>query len=182
MRLALVLTIFLTVLATHARMTSPAEGVDIRSLAPLKPVGSDPSPIAVPQSGSDLGSISADWARRQLHVSSHGDDERFLIDANEKLDRFFSPASNDRSENIEGASAAGRAPSSENWLTPKTVHFSGVGEIEVGFRSQTKFSCDLAGSNGTELNLSRPVTGTIDLRLHHELRDSLSAIQLQLNW
>jgi hypothetical protein len=150
---------------------------DIRTLAPPRPQEAT-SMIAQPESGTDLESVSADWARREVHLVSQGADDRFLADANSKLDRFFETA--DSSEFLNSSNRDRNPANDENWLRPRTVHMSRLGEIEIGFNGRAKISCDMAGGNGTEWILSKPVSSDLDLQLHHEANSN--SLQLRLNW
>jgi hypothetical protein len=163
-----------------------AQDADIRAWAPAKPK-TRTHPIALPQSGSTLDEVGGDWARRQIHLSTNGADEQFLVDTNETLDRFFGV--NDGVNNgatpavTEDALAGGRAPASaetqeKSWMKPRSLHMSKIGEFELAFGSNTKLHCDLV--NGNELTLSKPIFQDIDLRLHHE--NTLNSIQLKFNW
>ena len=176
---ALLLIPFLTSIA-YAQ-----ESVDIRTWAPVNPQGLK-TQIALPQSGTTIEEIGGDWARRQIHLSTDGADERFIADTNEKLDRFFG-LSNDRPQALDDdslATQAARKPASESnvqsasWLQPRSLHMSKLGEFELAFGADTKLQCDLV--NGSELTLSKPIFQDIDLRLHHE--NTFNSVQLKFDW
>lgn len=143
---------------------------DIRTLAPYKPEATES--IAQPQSGSDLGSISGDWAARQFHLMTNGADERFLKSANDQLANVF----NTRAPASAGDSAQTAAAAVGSWYRPQSVRLPKVGQIEFGFAGRTTLGLDVNG----EVNLTRPVFDGLDVRLHHETEKSL--LQFQLNW
>lgn len=151
--------------------------IDIRLLAPTKPVHKKPA-LATPRSGDSLGTVGADWARRQIHLSTDGADEKFLAETNERLDRFFgfTDLPDDARPGDGRAGSPSRAPAST--LKPRSLHMSKLGEFELAFGSNTKLHCDLV--NGNELTLSKPIFQDIDLRLHHE--NTLNSVQLKFDW
>jgi len=150
---------------------------DARTLAPLQPDSEDR--IAQPQTGHDLGSVTSDWARRQIHLSTNGADEKFLNATNKHLDALISPNENvnvNGNSNIPTSNVSPRSPAS--LLRPHSLHMSRVGEFEMGFSGKTKITYDLV--NGSELTLSKPLLQDIDIRLHHE--STMNTLQLRISW
>jgi hypothetical protein len=165
---------FLTLIILFLTCQTRADDSDIRSIAPAKP-RTVKSQIAAPESGASLNEVSADWARRQIHLSSGGADDQLIEDTNATLDRIFGL----NSEAPHDSRAPASVPAEErSWLKPRSLHLSNIGEFELAFGSNTKLHCDLINAN--ELTLSKPIFQDIDLRLHHE--NTLNSLQLKFNW
>ncbi len=167
------------VLNTH--LVSRIDPSDIRVGAPQKPM--DQASIAQPNGGSDLGSIGANWAGRQAHLLANGADDRLLKEANAALDRIFGSSKSylDEQSSETGESGSKIAANAGTSRMPASVHMARLGQIELGFHDQTKFSCEVEGGH-TAWSLSRPINSDIDLRLQHDTKDAASTLQLHVSW
>ncbi len=153
-----------------------AQNIDIRQLAPARPSPKAPT-VAIPESGQTLEDVGGDWARRQLHLSLDGADERWLHDANLALDRFFGRNQKLRESETEFRSPASQAEPQASAFLPQ-IRLPSLGTFELGFASNLKIRCDLV--NGNELTLVRPIFQDIDLRLQHQ--NTMNSVRLNLNW
>jgi len=186
----------------YARAVSPTDGTgDIRKLAPARPAQQDQSMIAAPQAGTDLGSISQDWAARQAHLITGGAEERMIADFNKKMNRFFKFEdvegepypdsgydSHDSSED-EGSGASGggggRRPASDDeaasGFQPKSMQLVAMNRVQLALKNRTKVSCSVQGG-GLRWDVSRPINDRLDVNFRHDSADARSTLNLNYSW
>lgn len=185
----------------YAHEVSPTDGTgDIRRLAPVRPNIQEQPVIAAPQAGSDLGSISQDWATRQAHLITGGAEERILADFNKKMNRFFkfepvegepypdsgydSSGSDDEGSGSSGG-GGGRRPASDDeassGFSPTSMQLVAVNRVQLALKNRMKLSCSVQGGS-LRWDVSRPISNRLDLNFRHESSDARSTLNLNYSW
>lgn len=163
----------------NARVISPIDFGDVRVTAPVKPAEA-PSALATPDSSGNLNSVAGNWAGRQAHLMMGGTDDRLIATVNKQFERWFedeTPAAT--AHGPRGPAAASLNPDKGSALKPKSLRMTHLGELELGFKGNTRISCDFS-NGGADLNFTRPLAQDVDLRLQHDTH--ASSVQLRLAW
>lgn len=170
----------------------PDKEQDLRKIAPSRPayMDQDHSYIASPHSGKDLNSVSQDWMKRQAFIITGGAEERFLVDVNKRINRFFQFKPEDSSDDtgdIPSSSApnSGEKPapraSSLRFPKPTSMRFTTINRLQLDFGSSSSLSCSFLGDN-LQWDFNRPLSNRFDVGLRHESTNSKSSVLLNYSW
>lgn len=178
--------------AETARVKARIGQADARDLAPIKPGHGPHSKLAVPERGSDLGSVGQDWFERQARILTGGAEKRFIEDLNRKMNRMISSdedeeasASSDLSSDSAGPHASSDDESDENSalsaLRPKSIRLRSLTRVDMVVNDQAKLSCSYK-EGGVQFEFSRSLDTRLDLNVRHKSNDSSSSVLLNYSW
>ncbi len=70
-----------------------------------------------------------------------------------------------------------------SWKTyrPRNIRFLRANEIAMGFSSGAQLSCEI-GPGGSRFRLSRPMTTSTSIDLHHDTHDNRNSMGLKVSW
>lgn len=152
--------------------------VDIREIAP--PLESAPHGLnlASPTSGTDLGSISADWAQKQTQMLTGGVEERLIDQLNKTLpfiDRKPASAQSETNSDYDDTTYDDTTQA-KSFLRVKAIN-----RLEIQLARDTQIDCSVDGSQ-LKLDLRSPSQKNINLSLSHESSSSKSSVLLKYDW
>lgn len=146
------------------------------------------TPLATPQSGSDLKSVSNDWVERQGSLILNGYDKKIEAKVNDKLNtwvRLLSPKKNDEEPpppntgaNSKESPKTQESPTREN---KQNLRFSRVNSLKYDLGTN---SClDLTADPGnTRFNFSQALTSNTKLGLEHRTLDNKTQMTFKYEW
>lgn len=147
--------------------------LDIREIAPSPESSPSGLQLASPTSGTDLESISVNWAQKQTQILTGGAEQRLIDQLNKNLlfnDRR--PASTDSEIDPEDD----KTSPAKSFLKLKAIN-----RLEIHLANQTKIDCSVDGEK-LNLDLHSPSQKNINFSLSHESSSSKSSVLLHYDW
>lgn len=141
------------------------------------------APLAEPQSGSDLQSITNDWAQRQGQILLNGYDKKLEASLNETLNSWVEDLSSDEdSEKTASTSAPSTNKDSESSHKSKqNLRFASLNTLKYDFSTNT--CLDLTADPGnTRLNLSRSLNQNAKFGIEHRTANSQTQMFLKYDY
>jgi hypothetical protein len=178
----------------YARAQAAANGTsDIRDLAPARELKPGRNSLAVPQSGSDLGSVGQDWMRRQADLMTGGAEQRLLGTINRKVNRLLKfeevegepwpePGDDGTGSPLQPSDPTEAEDGNEFFgFKPRSVRMATANRLEVGLHNRSNVSCEVRGS-AIQLDVSRPLGRNLDVNLRHDSSGNANTLRLHYNW